>query len=91
MKNLDLYKPHFHDLNIFNKNRIDLIKKSVEEHKEHYGSNRKERDKFYTLPYILKASTTWPLTLHVTMFMGSIEMLGTETQQKEWYEKAHNF
>lgn len=30
MKNLDLYKPHFHDLNMFNKSRIDLIKKSIE-------------------------------------------------------------
>lgn len=33
MQNLDLYKPHFHDLNVFNKSRIDLIKNSIKEHK----------------------------------------------------------
>lgn len=33
----------------------------------------------------------WPLTIHVTMFLSCLEMMGTETQQKEWAEKAFNF
>lgn len=39
----------------------------------------------------MKSSLQWPLTLHLSMFLRCIEMLGTEAQQKEWFDKAFNF
>ena len=41
MKRLADYEPHKHDLNMMNKSRVELIKLSIQEHKQHFGADTK--------------------------------------------------
>jgi len=59
--------------------RSDLIKLSVEEAKKKITLDM--RDNNDQLAYILKNNQQLPLSIHTTMFVKCIEMLGTQRQQ----------
>lgn len=40
------------------------------------------------LAYIMRTHVQLPYTIHVTMFVRCLEIMGTESQQEEWFKRA---
>lgn len=77
--------PYDYDFNSFNKSRVDLIKESMATLDKVQPWNRKDN---FTLEYLTHAVLQLPYTIHTTMFVKCIEMMGTEAQQEDWFKKA---
>lgn len=48
----------------------------------------RENNEWDTLAYILRTHVQLPYTIHYSMFMKCLEIMGTEAQQEEWFKKA---
>ena len=41
-----------------------------------------------SLAYIMRTHVQLPYTIHLTMFTRCLEIMGTESQQEEWFKRA---
>ncbi len=85
-------RPHLpYDFNIYNKGRIEIYKNSFRELPILYnavGKHRSEIDNHYLL---IAAMNQMPGSIHISMFVKCIEIMGTNEQHKEYLDKSLNY
>ena len=81
-----------YDPNIFNKSRVDQVKHSLDQAPHNYSIYKGKYDYHgYVDAYAPRHWLQIPYSLHVSMFIKCMEILGTDGQQKEWTEPAKRF
>lgn len=81
-----------YDFNMFNKGRVGIIKKSIQDFPTMYNALEKDGLTDENFIYLcLCAMNQMPGGVHIGMFMKCIEIMGSQEQQDEYLERGKKF